>query len=118
MISCRPWIYFFFLMSFSFCGAESTPHGPTQTPTPLSPVQCKDHHSARTSDLGHVRLAFVGDINLGRRVKGLLKRKGERWVSEACKPILDDADLVVANLESPVGEGGKKYTKKSVYLKG
>lgn len=48
----------------------------------------------------------------------LLQKKGPQWPFQACKPILDQADLVVANLESPVGKGGEKYTKKSVYLRG
>ncbi len=37
---------------------------------------------------------------------------------EAVKPILDESDLAVANLESPEGNGGKKYTCKEIYLKG
>ena len=109
---------FFSLTSFIFCEAQSVQNPPLQTPTPIPPIQTRDHHPARPDDPGHVCLAFVGDINLGRRVKDLLRRKGDPWVSEACKPILDGADLVVANLESPVGVGGKKYTRKSVYLKG
>ena len=48
----------------------------------------------------------------------LLEKKGDPWAFEACKGLLDDADLAVANLESPVGEGGEEYTPKSVYLKG
>ena len=86
------------------------------TPTPLPRVQ--DFHPAHTPTPGHVRLAFVGDINLSRRVGRLLQKKGPQWPFQACKPILDQADLVVANLESPVGKGGEKYTKKSVYLRG
>ncbi len=118
MVSHNVWVFFLFLMSFAFCKAEPILNITTQSPTPYPPVQSKDYHPARIDDPGHVRLAFVGDINLGRHVKDLLRRKGDRWVSEACKPIFDDTDLVVANLESPVGVGGEKYTPKSVYLKG
>jgi poly-gamma-glutamate synthesis protein (capsule biosynthesis protein) len=63
-------------------------------------------------------LAFVGDINLGRHNTDLINKEGDPWIFQACKPIFDEADFVVANLESPVGEGGEEYTKKSVYLKG
>jgi poly-gamma-glutamate synthesis protein (capsule biosynthesis protein) len=48
----------------------------------------------------------------------LLEKKGDPWAFAACKPVFDGADLVVANLESPVGEGGEPFTEKSVYLKG
>ena len=91
---------------------------PLPTPT-FGPVpQSKNFHPLQTPNPGHVRLAFAGDINLGRRVTALLQEKGERWVFEAVKPVLDGADLVVANLESPVGDGGEEYVEKSVYLKG
>lgn len=113
------WILFSLsLLPVSFCKAGSFQNLSTPTTTPITPAQSKDYRPLRPVDLGHVRIAFVGDINLGRRVKGLLRKKGDQWVFEACKPIFDDADLVVANLESPVGAGGEKYTKKSVYLKG
>jgi len=60
----------------------------------------------------------MGDINLGRRMGDLLKKNGDAWAFQACKPFLDQADLAVCNLESPVGDGGEEYTEKSVYLKG
>src|SRR5580698_983975 len=113
MISRSPWI-FFLLISGSIipCLAQSSQDQPT--PPSLSPVvQMKDFHPPRPSDPGHVRLAFVGDINLGRHVGELLEKKGDQWALAACKPVFDEADLVVANLESPVGEGGEKYTEKS-----
>jgi poly-gamma-glutamate synthesis protein (capsule biosynthesis protein) len=118
MISRSPWIFFLLILgSVIPCLAQSFQDQPT--PPSLSPVvQMKDFHPTRPSDPGHVRLAFVGDINLGRHVGELLEKKGDQWALAACKPVFDEADLVVANLESPVGEGGEKYTEKSVYLKG
>lgn len=82
------------------------------------PPQAPDFHPAQEGPDGHVRLAFVGDINLGRRVETLLDQKGKKWLLEACKSELDNADLVAANLESPVGDGGEPFVEKSVYLKG
>lgn len=103
--------------SAGLCWADA-PFTETPTPTAGSAPQAKDFHPALTPNPGHVRLAFMGDINLGRRVTGLLREKGEKWVFEAVKPVLDQADLAVANLESPVGDGGEEYVEKSVYLKG
>ncbi len=97
---------------------ESIPITPNAMPTPPPVPQAKDYHPALPVSSGHVRLAFMGDINLGRHMADLLKKNGDAWAFQACKPFLDQADLAVANLESPVGEGGEPYTKKSVYLKG
>ncbi len=87
-------------------------------PALTTPPQASDYHPSIEGKPGHVRLAFVGDINLGRRVETLLDQKGKKWLLEACKSELDNADLVAANLESPVGEGGAPFVEKSVYLKG
>jgi poly-gamma-glutamate capsule biosynthesis protein CapA/YwtB (metallophosphatase superfamily) len=82
------------------------------------PPQTREYHPLPEGSPGRVRLAFVGDINLGRRVETLLDEKGKKWMLEDCKSLLDSADLVAANLESPVGEGGAPFVEKSVYLKG
>ncbi|HVZ81588.1 MAG TPA: CapA family protein [bacterium] len=87
-----------------------------QVPGP-KPPQASDFHPLPPSHPGRVRLAFVGDINLGRHVTEWIDARGDAWLLEACKPWLDDSDLAVANLECAVGEGGAEYTKKSVYLK-
>lgn len=87
---------------------------PGATPAP----QAANFHPAREGAPGTVRLAFVGDVMVARKMEKLLEKKGAKWAFEACKSVLDDADLAVANLESPVGEGGAKYTKKSYYFKG
>jgi poly-gamma-glutamate synthesis protein (capsule biosynthesis protein) len=102
----------------SLCKADSAKDQVTPTFTETLPPQSANFHPTQTPDPGHVKLAFVGDINLGRHNIPLIDQKGDAWVFEACKPIFDQSDLVVANLESPVGEGGEEYTPKSVYLKG
>jgi len=98
--------------------AETPGTSPTATSTASPAPQAADFHPVHTPIPGHIQLAFMGDINLGRHVGELIDQKGTRWIFEACKPVLDQADLVVCNLESPVGEGEEKYTPKSVYLKG
>ncbi len=115
-----PWVFAAGLLCSNWCFADSVNDGPNPTLTPASTPSplSKDYHPARPATPGHVKLAFMGDINLGRRVADLLQKNGTPWAFQACKPFLDEADLAVANLESPVGDGGKKYAEKSVYLKG
>jgi len=66
---------------------------------------------------GAVRVAFAGDIILGRRVARLAEQQGWDWMAAGVRPLLAQADLVVANLESPVGQGGVPYAEKQVYLR-
>ncbi len=111
-----PLVFIFFLFG---CSGATVKKSATASPvaTPTVP-QAKDFHPLREGQLGTVRLAFVGDVMVARRMEKLLDEKGTKWAFEACKPMLDDSDLAVANLESPVGRGGEKYTRKSVYFKG
>ncbi len=112
----------FLFFPTGFLAAQTVPV-PTSMPSAIStkipvPPQAGDFHPTHTPTPGKVRLAFGGDINLARLVGKLIKQNGKNWPFEKVKPLLDQADLVVANLESPVGKGGKAYTKKEVYLKG
>lgn len=112
----HPFLALGFLLVLSGCG-----HAPVkkadQEVIPIPPPQAADFHPVRPPSKGHVKLAFVGDINLGRKVGDLLKKQGDAWLLEGCKPVLDQADLAVANLECAVGVGGAEFTPKSVYLK-
>ena len=100
-----------------FC-VSCRPQVPGARQAPSSkPPQASDFHPLAPSHPGRVRLAFVGDINLGRHVAGWIDNHGQAWLLEACKPWLDDSDLAVANLECAVGDGGAEYTPKEVYLK-
>jgi poly-gamma-glutamate synthesis protein (capsule biosynthesis protein) len=81
-------------------------------------LKAADYRPKRPSTPGKVTLAFVGDVMFSRHVETLLDKKGYAWAFAAIKPVFDQADLVVANLESPVGEGGVPYAEKQVYLKG
>ncbi len=65
-----------------------------------------------------LRLAFGGDVMLDRAVGKALRAHGAAWAFERARPLWESADLMVANLESPVGEGGLPYTGKPVLLRG
>jgi poly-gamma-glutamate synthesis protein (capsule biosynthesis protein) len=90
------------LAGTSALAQEAVPPSPSSTP------------SASKS----VRLAFMGDVMLSRRVGKLLDVKGAEWALDACKAALSDCDLAIANLESPVGTGGKKSPVKTIHFRG
>jgi poly-gamma-glutamate synthesis protein (capsule biosynthesis protein) len=72
-----------------------------------------------TDDGRPVRVAFLGDFIVARRPGSLFRREGAAKVLAAARPALAGADLVVANLECPVGdEAGTRIAEKSVYMRG
>lgn len=72
----------------------------------------------RGADRGVLRLVFGGDVMIDRAVAKSLRQHGPAWAFEKVRPLWESADLVIANLESPVGEGGLPYTSKPVLLRG
>jgi poly-gamma-glutamate capsule biosynthesis protein CapA/YwtB (metallophosphatase superfamily) len=121
----KNWAWFLAAVLFPGCATTPAPKlvMPAAEQAVEMPVEAEapnsgDYHLPHSTAAGHVRLAFVGDINLSRRIETLIDQRGKKWVLAACKPVFDKADLAVANLESPVGVGGSAYAQKSVYLKG
>ena len=64
-----------------------------------SPVQTKP-----------IRLAFVGDLMLGRQVEVIKQDMGWEGTFDVLKPELQSADLAFGNLESPLCENGQSCT--------
>jgi poly-gamma-glutamate synthesis protein (capsule biosynthesis protein) len=62
-----------------------------------------------------VTLAFVGDVLLGSTVETILRRNGFDYPYHDVKALLSQADLAVANFESPVTERGTEQDKQYVY---
>lgn len=68
---------------------------------------------------GEISLAFVGDVMFSRNVERDTRRAGRSWdaLFDASRALLSEADLAVANLETPVSERGavidKRYTFRS-----
>ena len=56
-----------------------------------------------------VRLAFLGDLMLGRGVTRRLRHVGPEWFWGDVQPILRRADAVLANLESPITTSSEKW---------
>ncbi|WP_052487578.1 CapA family protein [Gordoniibacillus kamchatkensis] len=63
----------------------------------------------------HVRMAFVGDVLLADTVEKLLLQNGYDYPYQNVKQLLSEPDVTVANLETPVTEGGTKQSKEYVY---
>jgi poly-gamma-glutamate synthesis protein (capsule biosynthesis protein) len=67
---------------------------------------------------GQVRLAIVGDVLLGGSLAGTIAYRGPDWPWAKAAPILRQADIAIANLETAVTTGGtpaagKQYTFRS-----
>ncbi len=64
-----------------------------------------------------VRLTAVGDIMLARRVDLYMERYGIHYPLDMVKERLGWADLVVANLESPLGVTGRPLPGKQIWFR-
>ena len=62
-----------------------------------------------------VEMAFVGDVMFAGNVETELKRRGFDYPYVNVKPILEKADITVANLETPVTTRGEKREKQYAY---
>lgn len=76
---------------------------PTATPTPKPPRPQR----------GPLTLAFVGDIMMGGSAANKLKSEGADSFFTQSAPLLKQADVVIGNLEGPLGTEGKVWIKKS-----
>lgn len=57
---------------------------------------------------GHASVLFGGDMMFDRSVRTTMDRKGGDFIFSCIDPILQDADLVVANLEGPITASDSK----------
>ena len=67
---------------------------------------------------GEISLAVVGDVMLGRRVGDAINREGGgdyRYPFRHVRSYLREADIAVANLESPVSDRGEPIAKRIVF---
>lgn len=62
-------------------------------------------------------IAAVGDIMLGHRAEPVLKQHGPGYPFVHVRPVLDRADLIVGNLESPISERGTAVPNKQFTLR-
>ncbi|MGQ9598171.1 MAG: CapA family protein [Anaerolineae bacterium] len=79
---------------------------PTTIPTP--PVQLPPYVERRK---GEAVLIFLGDVSLGRSMERQLARYGPSHPWEGLRPLLEEADLAVANLEGVLTTQGEPLPK-------
>jgi poly-gamma-glutamate synthesis protein (capsule biosynthesis protein) len=60
---------------------------------------------------GGVRLAFVGDLMLGRGISRSLKDHPPEWIWGDVLPLLRDSTAVIANLESPITASTRRWRR-------
>jgi poly-gamma-glutamate capsule biosynthesis protein CapA/YwtB (metallophosphatase superfamily) len=82
---------------------------------PDRPTPGTANGAAETQRGKSIKLAFVGDVMWADRVEDALAREGWEYPYLHVKPFLQQADITVANLETPVSGRGAAITKKYAY---
>jgi poly-gamma-glutamate synthesis protein (capsule biosynthesis protein) len=99
--------------------AHHDPTGRNQTDNtaeePAGPAQGGSSEQEQDGSSGRVQLAFVGDVLLGSTVGDVLRDKGYDYPYAHIQPLIEDADIAAANLETPVTERGEPAEKTYVY---
>lgn len=62
-----------------------------------------------------IRLAFGGDVMLGRHVDTMIRRHGPEWVWGDVRQQLRDADLSLVNLECTIAAGGQPFQPRRAF---
>lgn len=70
---------------------------------------------SKADDPNRVRLTFVGDVIFADNVAAALKANGYDYPYKQVRSYLEDADLTIANLETPLTERGTKQIKEYAY---
>jgi poly-gamma-glutamate capsule biosynthesis protein CapA/YwtB (metallophosphatase superfamily) len=68
-------------------------------------------HALRRGMAAPVELAFVGDLMLGRGVSRRLRDHPPDWFWGDVRPTLQQADAVIANLESPITDSHDRWRR-------
>ena len=73
----------------------------------------KDSCFLRTDQecIGSISLVAVGDLMLGGSALSIIRQKGANYPFDACRTILQSADIAFGNLEAPFTKGGEPFDK-------
>jgi len=58
-----------------------------------------------------ITLALTGDVMLGRGIDETLKSRGPNYPWGDCRPLLNEADLTIVNLECVIARGGQPWSR-------
>jgi poly-gamma-glutamate synthesis protein (capsule biosynthesis protein) len=94
-------------------GGGNPPEGTDKAPTVTAPPA--DGGTGATDDPSRVRLTFVGDVIFADNVETALKANGYDYPYRNVRDYLENADLTIANLETPLTERGTAAVKEYAY---
>ncbi|MDB5054156.1 MAG: hypothetical protein JWM44_2206 [Bacilli bacterium] len=103
------------LPSESLHPAESKPVVSTIPKTSQKPTPSVTALTAAGNDPDSVQMAFVGDVLLASGVETLMKQNGYDYPYKDVKNYLQQPDLTIANLETPVTDRGTEQKKEYIY---
>ncbi|MFO7262632.1 MAG: CapA family protein [Bacillota bacterium] len=92
--------------------SQNTANDTEPAPTPEHPGPHQPSVPPNANEHVHgVRLMFVGDTMMDGNVANVMQQMGDSYPLSEFMPVLQQADLVVANLETAVGTSGQKIEK-------
>ena len=83
---------------------------PEEKPISPMPINTPD-----VTSQGRITLALAGDVMLARFVNTTIHTRGPRYPWGDVQPLLQRADLSLANLECVIAEGGEPFTPTRVF---
>jgi poly-gamma-glutamate synthesis protein (capsule biosynthesis protein) len=89
------------------------PEGTDKAPAVTTPPATGG--TGATEDPNRVQLTFVGDVIFADNVETALKANGYDYPYRNVRDYLENADLTIANLETPLTEGGTAAVKEYAY---
>jgi poly-gamma-glutamate capsule biosynthesis protein CapA/YwtB (metallophosphatase superfamily)/outer membrane protein assembly factor BamB len=99
------------IVAWQLVSGSGTKGGPWLPAPPTVPAPLEPRLAGTEQTDGDAVLVFLGDVCLGRTMETLLARYGPAYPWEGLKPLLQNADLAVANLESALTTQGKLLNK-------
>ncbi|MDH5765923.1 MAG: CapA family protein [Gammaproteobacteria bacterium] len=95
------------LLLLSACATTTTTTSHTDTDTP-------DTSNTKQSNI--IKITAVGDIMLGGTARPYLEEHGYDYPFEKTRHLLQDSDIVIGNLEGPLTDNKKPFSKDKTYL--
>lgn len=88
------------------------------SPEPSAPVPDEDEEESKPQTAEQdsiITMTFVGDVMMSDKVEGILQQNGYDYPYTHVKSYFQQADLAIANLETPITTGGTRQAKEYSY---